>query len=179
LHRLPRSTIVNVLLFLSVIDVFTSSFGVINRTEPRFSLPEKQAFVQQAYYINEPWSENKNMRLFRETKANIGEIYGYEPILGFGGNHNETGYDPLIKVCGQNRGCNFVLTGNAELERWSPNEIVLKRTADGPIEVNMNPGNAWLINGKREFANMRVVELTTPFTITDSSDTLLLSLQPK
>lgn len=173
-HALPKRKVLVVILFIALTELIYSNYGVINK---RSSLPASStapAFEQYAYHNLETGNAFESMRLYQATRANVGEIYGYEPILGFGGNYNESGYDPLILRCGINRGCPFVLSKNAEVVSWSPNIIELRRTGPGDIELNINPGGRWKINDKNAFDTMKIVELTKQFTISDPSDRIIL-----
>ncbi len=58
---------------------------------------------------------------------------------------------------------------------WSPGKIVLERTGTGPIELNMNPGRDWYVNGKQVFNTMNILELGEKFTIYDSSRVITLN----
>lgn len=107
---------------------------------------------------------------YEATLNNLGQARGYEPLV-------DTYYAPTMR-CGIVQKCSFIKTNNAKLIYWSPNKIVLHRTAKGSIELNMNPSNYWLVNGKPAFPTARTVEVLQPFIITDSSNTITLSVKP-
>jgi hypothetical protein len=174
----PRKKIFIALLFISVIDVFISSYSVINYNYGKHIAPKTGEFRQYAFY-EESRVYSNSLRFFEATKANIGDIYGYEPILGFGGDINEA-YGGLTKRCAINRNaaCDLILSNNAEILYWSPNKIVLRRTGAGNIQLNINPGSYWRINGSDAFNHMRVTELTGDFTITDNTEEIVLSINP-
>lgn len=176
LHALPKKKVITMLLLVSMFDVMHSSFGVINRPTPQYHpVAKQQSFNQYSYFTGDKATENQNMRLFKTTQANLGEVYGYEPILGFGGDYNESKYDAVTLRCGVNRGCPFIKTNNAVLLSWSPNKIVLQRNAPGKIELNMNPGSNWKINGSHTFDGMRIVELNKAFIVMDPSSIITLT----
>ncbi len=87
-------------------------------------------------------------------------------------------YSPQTIRCGINQGCSFVMTHNATYS-WTPNRIVLTRTGPGPIELDMNPGRVWTVNGKGIFKNERILELGKPFLINDSSHVIVVSFTPR
>jgi len=83
--------------------------------------------------------------------------------------------------CGSNKleNCGLVLSGNARVTYWSPNRITLERTGTGPIELNMNPGRDWVINGARPFAKERKAETEQRFIIDPSGNTVQLKVAPR
>lgn len=78
----------------------------------------------------------------------------------------------------QSPGCNYVLTGNATVERWSPHHIVLKRTSPGSITLNVSPGKYWSVNNNYPFGALKSTDQAVPFTITDTSQTIVLAYHP-
>lgn len=70
-------------------------------------------------------------------------------------------------------GCGFVLTNNAKVRTWTPNYIILDRTGSGPIELNVNPGKHWKVNGKKVYTK-KVVSSTDRFIINDDSKVITL-----
>lgn len=75
--------------------------------------------------------------------------------------------------------CSFIVSHNAKLLFWSPNKITLERTASGPIELNMNPGDNWIINGVDSYQGTPSVMPTGKFIITDGADHLTLLYKNK
>lgn len=66
--------------------------------------------------------------------------------------------------------CQFVLTKNATVRHWSPNEIILERTAPGEIALNMNAGRKWTVSsGVLEYQSL-TVDPHASITIRDSSE---------
>jgi hypothetical protein len=111
------------------------------------------------------------MRYFSGTKANYGEVRGYEAILDY------NLYRPTNR-CGINKGCGLVLTNNASIDYWSPNKIIVSRNQPGEIKLNINPGSYWLVNGKRIWPNDKVVVLTKDFTLNDNQNKYELLISP-
>ena len=49
---------------------------------------------------------------------------------------------------------------------WSPNRILLEELdPEKPLNVNMNPGSAWHLNGSPAFPDQKIVELQKPFIV--------------
>jgi len=71
-----------------------------------------------------------------------------------------------------------IVSKNAKIVSWSPNKIILERLGEGPIELNVNPGNYWKINGKRIFYNMKVTEPYSSFIINDNSKIITCEIEP-
>lgn len=108
---------------------------------------------------------------YEATINNIGELYGYEPLY----------YKSLFNTvgrCGINYGCGLLVSKNARVIKWSPNEIVIKRNASGPIVLNINPSAYWKLNGKRLFPTGKVIE-EGQLVLYDSAVDLTLSIQPQ
>ena len=66
--------------------------------------------------------------------------------------------------------CNFVISNNGQISFWSPNKIIVTRTAPGDISININSGKHWLINGKRVVVDSKVVDAVGTLTIPDSNE---------
>lgn len=64
------------------------------------------------------------------------------------------------------------------MEYWSPNRILLTRTGEGPIKINVNPGSYWVVNGERRFKDMRVVELEKEFILNENISKYELVVMP-
>ncbi|MDB5170464.1 MAG: hypothetical protein JWO35_158 [Candidatus Saccharibacteria bacterium] len=182
LGKLPRKPIVYVLLVISAIDVFAANYGILNYPQRPYIQAQKpdNTFQQYEFYKTDPALGQigilsiQDFRLLRATQMNQGEIYGYEPLLNIG----EYYYLPGTTRCGVNKGCPFVITKNATVTRWSPHQIDLKRTGEGPIKVNMNPGKVWRVNGKKPFANDKILELRKDFVIDDPAQDIHIRYNP-
>ena len=180
LGSLPKKKIITLILIISAVDVFLSSFSVINYNVGQYNPPiiKETEFKQVAFYKNTPTISLSSLRLFHATQSNIGDIYGYEPLVGFGGDVNE-GYAGLSNRCASNRTlCPFVLSNNATVTYWSPGLIKLIRTAPGDIVINENPGAYWKVNGERVFKQMEVTELKENFIIQNPDNRITLQIDP-
>lgn len=120
--------------------------------------------------------KNLSYSYYYSTIQNIGQIYADDSII-----------NTLNKVlgtnkCGENKisTCSFVLSDNADVLFWSPNKIILKRTAPGVIELNMNVDNSWKINNKYLFGHIKNLDPTLNLTIQDDdANTYNLEYSPK
>lgn len=161
--------VVKTVLVLAVLEIgfFTMRYIQFMAPQASYITPEHHTEFEQ--YDNLP--DNGRMRYLQETQSNLGEVRGYEAILG---------YDLMRPTnrCGINNGCEFVITHNAEVTYWSPNKITLQRTGDGPIKLNLNPGSYWVVNGRRLWPNMKVVELTQDFVLDDGVTNYSLIVRP-
>lgn len=180
LGRLPRKKLFIVLLSITVLDVFQSSFHTMNYSQTTYTPPRQNAALisQRAFYTNTSEFSINSFRLFHATQSNIGDIYGYEPIVGFAGDVNE-GYAGLSARCAEDRSsaCTFI-SSNAVVEYWSPNYIKLKRTAPGAVTINTNPGSYWVVNGERVFTAENIIDPIKSFVINNPSETLELKVDP-
>ncbi|HEY6736927.1 MAG TPA: hypothetical protein VI322_04395 [Candidatus Saccharimonadia bacterium] len=184
LQQLPRKPVFYLLLALCVLDVATATYPVLNYRQTKYNPPaaETGTFEQYAGYKTQGGTDgfgSGTYRLLQATQQNLGEVYGYEPMFLFGavGTQEINGY--LTDRCGINQGCDFVLSHNADVQSWTPLRIVLRRTAAGPIRLNMNPGKNWVVNGKVLHPGYRIVELHKDFEIDDPSSTLVLQFEPR
>lgn len=162
--------LVSLLLVFAVIEMSIFTITYIQLMNPKIDFKdyerEKNTFEQY-----DDFSKDQYGRYLRATRANYGEVRGYEAILDY--NY----YRPTNR-CGINKGCNFILTPNASLKYWSPNKIIISRTKPGPIKINLNPGSYWLVNGKRLWPDDKVVVLTKDFVLTDEQEKYELTISP-
>jgi putative Mn2+ efflux pump MntP len=134
-----------------------------------------QPFDQPAsgsFKLIENYSAPSLMPLLGATYSNESTLKGYEPILG------DVPHLPT-KRCSTSPSCPLVLTNNAQVVSWTPNKIILRRTGDGKILLDINPGSYWLINGTRAFANYRITELDKDFIIEDQSNLIVCQISPR
>lgn len=133
----------------------TSKFGAIEELPDGTKLP----FEGKGLYYRE----------YEATLFNLGVIQANDALI--------TNL-PLkdTPLCGWEKGCGFVLSDNAEIVQWSPNEIVLKRTDEGPIKLNMNNSNYFSINGERQ--QVSIAEPHEKFLINDPSETITIIAHP-
>lgn len=73
--------------------------------------------------------------------------------------------------------CTFVQSNNAVVKRWTPNSIVLQRTARGLITLNLNSSSYYLINGIRQ-KNIRPSEPLKQLVVTDPSEIISIKVVP-
>jgi len=174
---LPKKPLLYFLLAISAIDVAIINFPALNTPQALYQMPAKNAVFQQyAGYDYHP--EKPTYHLLKATQANRGEVYGFEPILLFSGAILPQ-FTAMTNRCGINQGCPFVLTANAKVIYWSPLKVLLQRTGNGPIKLNMNPGKNWFVNEKPVFAKERILELKKPFIITDPSQQISVVYKPR
>lgn len=182
LAHLPRKPVFYILLTVSCVDVFAANFSILNTPQKPYMQPINMSrqFEQHEFYHTNPALgqigilNQENLRLLRTTEQNQGEIYGYEPSLNIG----EYYYLPGTTRCGLEEGCNFVISGNATVTKWTPNQISLHRTAKGPIKINMNPGKVWTVNNKHIYKYSKILELQNDFVINDPSATINIHFSP-
>jgi hypothetical protein len=143
--------------------VQTSYFGETRKLSDGSTLPD-DGHMPHAY------------REYEATLHNEGILYANDALVQLALDPRRS---PGHPTCPVEEGCNFVRTDNAKLSYWSPNKIVLKRTAPGPIKLNMNNSNYFVINGKRD-RSLKVAEPFTDFTIQqpDSVKTITIVADP-
>jgi hypothetical protein len=171
--------LINFFLMLAVIELFVS-FGpprVTGKTASPLPLPNFAPTFTT--YDNGQEHLDSNVipmhSYLYTTAGNIGQVYADDSLVD-----TLHGTAPTIR-CGQNvnPACDLVLTDNADVTYWSPNKIVLTRTAPGRIELNMNVESGWRINDVYPFATIAKLDPTTPFALTDTSSTYTLEYAPK
>lgn len=75
-------------------------------------------------------------------------------------------------------GCGFITSNNGVVTYWSPNKIIINRTAPGEIKINVNLGRHWSINS-RDVDNNKLVDTVNSLTIPDNnSQTYILTYNP-
>lgn len=171
--------IINVLLLLSVIELFCM-FGPVTRPgNEQLALPPvtySDTFVQyDNNYEHLNIKNDINQSYLHATSKNIGQIYADDSLV-----------NTLNKVYGTKRcasnttpNCSFVLSNNAKLTYWSPNKIVLERTGPGDIHINMNPYYAWMVNEKYVYWQFTRLDPNADFIIHDPSAKITLTYSPK
>lgn len=180
-----QTRIINILLALSVIELFavfhtntqffaartyvTRSYGtsfhqVINPRYDRLMGPGGQ------------YSDKSLDSLYVNMLRNEGSIFTDDPLV------NTTVSAPTVRCDSKLKGsCPFVISHNAKLVKWTPNNIVLQRTGKGTVEIDMNPGSYWLVNGARipSTTNKSPARSGERFLINDKSNKLDLEIVPK
>ena len=133
--------------------------------------PVRSGAFEEYDNLAAPLGTTMGSNMYQAIISNYGEVRGYEPLL----NRATFGIPPA--TCGINVGCQLV-SSNAKVLSWSPNEIKLKRLGPGPIWLNENPSSYWLVNGKRLFAHDRVTEPDKKFIINDPSQYIDAKINP-
>jgi len=109
------------------------------------------------------------------TEQNIGQIYSDDSIVDT--------LDGVLNTsrCGYNDhpSCGLIISHNALLTYWSPNSINLKRTAPGPIELNMNVDAGWRVNDVYPYASMKALDPKNHFVLPGSGKVYRLTYAPK
>ncbi len=116
-------------------------------------------------------------REYEATRWNLGILYANDSLvqLALDPRHRPGGHP----TCPWEEGCNFVLSNNATVLFWSPNKIVLGRTGAGPVKLNMNNSNYFLINGKREKTNTVVAPFSDfVIPVKDAVRTITIEAKP-
>ncbi|HSW81398.1 MAG TPA: GtrA family protein [Candidatus Saccharimonas sp.] len=178
------SKIITVILAFTVIELFV--IGAPNMASSYIVIPAQyrsaQAPFDQEYKYNIPrpqYANNKEFlsrysydeNLTETTRNNLGQVIAGDSLV-------DTRQPNSTIRCGANQGCKLI-SDNATLVYWSPNKIVLQRTAPGPIVLNMNFGNGWQVNGVYAFASAPIVDTLHPFIVNDPSQVLTLKYVPK
>ena len=182
--------IVNAILLLAVVELFILNVGYqssILKYEPVLSSEstKNNTFAQTAYFgeeqqlpdgsvIPDDGSMPDAYREFEATSFNLGVLYANDSYVQL---HLDPYYRPGHPSCPFEEGCNFVRSNNATVSYWSPNKIVLTRTAAGPIFLNMNNSSYFKINGKSQL-NLKVAEPRDDFVIKDTAQEITIESDP-
>jgi hypothetical protein len=181
--------VVTVLVSISLFQVVVSNYNFGNffifRAQKFAS--EGQPFKQVDYAREELIDDSKEAEV-KAKESVIGfplyKEFMYEATLsGYGLVHAadslvDTRTVPTIRCGSGPSGCPLILTDNATVEYWSPNKIILKRTASGSISLNINPSSYYLVNNVRQFKSSRVVETLEKFEINDPSEKIVIEARP-
>lgn len=121
-------------------------------------------------YAGRYWSQNH--ALTYATQNNVDQIIADNALVDT--------RSILTQRCDESEeGCSYVLTDNATVTKWSPNKIELERTGTGIIQLNVNQGAHWMVNGKYIFPHQKVVNSNSTFTIPDDNeDTYVIEYVP-
>lgn len=170
---------------LGVIELFVSNFGyqanvlqypAIEGTKKvsDYSFTQVDTFETQHDLPGKAIpDDNKGPMFYREYEAttfNIGVVRANEPLV-----------DNRYKKarCVDDSGCGFVLSNNAVVTWWSPNKVVLERTANGPISLNINDSYYYKVNGLRHVSGVvSGVESNLTLDALDSVKTITLTVSP-
>lgn len=192
-ERLPKKSFAKfaifTLLVLGVLELFLLNAGyptrLLNRDVVRAPLSTSSyQFEQTAYFgetrklpgggeIPDDGSMPDAYREYEATMYNLGVLYANDALVQL---HLDPRRVPGEPTCPWEEGCEFVRSGNATVSYWSPQKIVLDRTAPGPIQLNMNNSNYFVINGQRA-SKIRVAEPFTNFIINEPDDVKTITIQ--
>lgn len=171
--------LINGLLLISVLELFV--FGAFFFAKP-YSIqpatyPKSEIINQQIHFDNKRNGALYDENLTATTMSNIGQVIAGDALIDTR-NPAPFGSD-TIRCDSDNMSCEFVMSNNAKVEKWSPNHIILRRTAPGNIVLNMNPGKYWLVNEEYPFWNIRQAEPAKNFLITNRDELISIKMQPK
>ena len=129
--------------------------------EERYNRVPRPQYANDVQYQKDYWFDQN---LYESTQNNIGQVFASDSLL------YKAALGETIR-CGvgaiNRMPCPFVRSHNAVVTYWSPNTIKLKRTAPGPIELDMNPGSGWRVNDTYPFRSAGSVSATAQFIFGD------------
>jgi hypothetical protein len=146
-----RKKILNILLCICLAEVLFFGFRlqyrlwVNNKHLLTLSVSEPISDVvkQDRFYNTTPSTVGGYMALTQATLNNHGQIIADNALV-------DTRLLPTQRCDhDDDKDCGYILTRNAEVVYWSPNEIVLRRTAVGEIKINSNHGYDWFAGKTR------------------------------
>jgi hypothetical protein len=128
-------------------------------------LPGGRALAQTDPYMPHFYRE------YESTTFNMGVIQANDALVD-----QNTKLGPL---CSWYEHCGYVRSANARVVSWSPERVVLQRTAPGHIHINANNSSYFVINGKRN-EHLRVAEPQTEFLIKepDNVKEIVIEVRP-
>lgn len=191
LRRVPRKsfaqTVIVAFLFLGVAELFMLNIGYQSKTLSHDIIKPTKPFTsysfEQTSHFGEtfklpgggtlPRNDGNLPHFYREYEAttfNEGVLQANDALVDL-----NTKTSPR---CGWEKGCSLVLSRNATVLYWSPNRIVLTRTAQGPIKLNINASNYFVVNGKR-LTNMRAAEPYKDFRLDLPDSTKIITIEAK
>jgi hypothetical protein len=170
-----RLQIAHALLVAAVMELFVTGFLIMGHGyihAPRQLRGPHPAFEQhRLWHQDRPGQPYKDENFTEATRNNVGQTIIGDPLI------DTRGPVPTAR-CAVEQHCSFVQT-NARLAYWSPNRIVLERRASGPIELQMNPGSRWRVNGTYPFIHMKVVYPSQRFIVTDPNQWITIEYVPR
>jgi putative flippase GtrA len=176
---------INIVLLLTVVELFVTgsrfvgsayflniqhyrSSTAVFQQEFHYRIP-RPVYAHDTSFLEEyPYDEN----LVETTENNLGQVIAGDSLV-------DTRQPNSTWRCGQNEGnCPFI-SSNAKVMYWSPNKIIINRLAPGSINIDINPGRGWRVNGQYTFLQDKVTDPLGPFTINNPSNTITLDLAQK
>jgi hypothetical protein len=172
---------------MAALDLLTLNYGYQSRVlNHLIALPPKETshltFQQQIRFGESSTSPDGlpiaftnrqyTNREYESTLFNIGTLLANEAHVNI--------YDNETPRCSYVAGCGLVLSHNADVAIWSPNKIILKRTAPGKIELNMNNSSYFKVNGKRQ-SGMSEVDRFHHFIlpVDDRQSEITITVEPR
>lgn len=180
----PNKRLINVLLLLAVVELFVTNGPPRVTGKNLFVIPPAKFSATFSQYDN----DHQHIGVYGDTSilhsyyymtsTNTGLIYADDSLV------NTLPKDPLLVPtdrCGLNvsSDCSLVQTHNAQIVYWSPNKIVLRRTAPGPVRLDMNVESGWRVNGVYPFASIQNLVPAYDFVLTDNASSYTLQYAPK
>lgn len=174
-----QQRIINLLLLLAVAELLIGAKPIQYNEFP--SINADSSTYNNNYTTYDNGKEHLDMitkpehSYYISTRQNKGQIYADDSLI------NTLNQVIGTSKCGENINpkCDLVLSDNAEVTYWSPNKIILKRTAPSEIVLNMNTERGWLINGKYIFLPQKSINPVINMTLPEGSDTYSLEYIPK
>jgi len=110
--------------------------------------------------VHRVWKGAKSTPYFAMFRANLGAAAGYDPLFGYLPARSIRTHRGHPDYRGE-----YVVDGEAVTpDSWSPNRIQLTGLVPGAtLEVNLNPGRGWTVNGEPLFEGLKLFELRRRF----------------
>lgn len=173
--------LINLLLVLCVVELFISFGPVRFHGQDWVSLPKtsfSSEFTQHDNGLKHTQNpDDPNSYYWYTTRSNVGQIYADDSII------NTLSFTPPLETsrCAQNTDpeCSYIRNGNAVVEMWTPNKIIVKRIGPGEIRLNLNVDAGWRINGEYLYAQNKKLEPVHEFILYGNDDSYILEYAPK
>ncbi|MGZ6005597.1 MAG: hypothetical protein ACXWLH_05640, partial [Candidatus Saccharimonadales bacterium] len=177
-RRNPK--IINALLVISVVELFLSHGPPRIMGKNTISIPAAKFssnFMQYDNGKDHTDMSDPNKLYYYTTSKNVGQVYADDSLI-----NTLSGFAPLpTSRCAYNtsKNCSFVMSHNAKVTYWSPNKIILHRTGNGPIELDMNVESGWRVNGQYIFAGDTSLQPAIRFLIPNNAADYTLEYAPR
>lgn len=165
-----KINVINILMLIALIEVVSFSYSLqiaIWKNNPGLlsiedsNIKTSSIIKQDKYWGNSGQPPRSNYFFLTEaTINNVGQIIADNALV-------DTRIEPTKRCNVDEAKCNYIMSDNANVTYWSPNKITLSRTASGDIQINMNPGSHWNVNGQYIFAKEMTVNPENNFIIKD------------
>ncbi len=169
---------INIMLAIAVIELFIYSMPQISK--PYFLpinsfRPSTADFEQHTLFDVKRYGVPYDENLTGATQNNIGQVISGDALVDT--RFKEPWGDSTLR-CGVEENCSLV-TNNGSISYWSPNRIVINRTGIGDIELDMNLGRGWKVNGLYLFTGYRTVEPNKKYLLTGNQKQYILEYKPR